>query len=287
MHFRAIRNWSLTLLTLAITFGCNNGSTPSEELLESDTSENGSVESEIPSQALLSEDRSRTTAEYIDAGMPSPERTWTGNDLARAANVLSSIYQTNPQALPKFQNDKSGEVFAKLVSAENLEFHHNASLPLPQRINDAFALLQAIGQITKLYLTAHNQGYVEGSEFVEFAGFQLRTVVVISELVDEFVPTLDANDPDYGVRMQGLEQMRSGLATVVAGSLLSLTETSVYAVEDRRRMIDYLSETLPEILPRLSSANRQETLVRLKELANDPSLQDLKPELTALQSKLK
>ena len=136
-------------------------------------------------------------------------------------------------------------------------------------------------------MTAYNQGNVGASSFIEFAGFQLRTMVVIGELVEQFVPTLDANAPDYKIRMQGLEQMRTGLATVVAGSLLTLSETSVYGVEERRRLIDYLSETLPKILPRLSSANRQETMVRLKELANDPSLQDVKPELTALQSKLK
>lgn len=117
-------------------------------------------------------------------------------------------------------------------------------------------------------------------------GSTLRSTVVMLELVDQLIPTLDKNDPTYPVRMQGLDTMRRGLATVVSGNLDTLTERSAYRVAELRRLIGCMQDTFPSIVPALPPGARAETLVRLKSFVDDPAMKDLAPDLEELRSKV-
>ena len=112
---------------------------------------------------------------------------------------------------------------------------------------------------------------------------QLHTCVVMLQLVDEFIPTLHKDDPTYAVRMQGLEQMKKGLATVVAGCIQSLRERDAYRDSELKRLIGYLVETLPVIYPNLPEGTRQEIPIRLQAIAKDPEMRGLIPELGQLR----
>ena len=97
-------------------------------------------------------------------------------------------------------------------------------------------------------------------------GAFLRFLVVELELVDEFAPTLDKEDPTYAVRMQGLEQMKLGLAQMVTGLLVTLTERDRYRSSELVRLLGYMQETLPVIAPHLPAATRAGTVVRLQQM---------------------
>ncbi|HEX5443592.1 MAG TPA: hypothetical protein VFW87_07175, partial [Pirellulales bacterium] len=52
------------------------------------------------------------------------------------------------------------------------------------------------------------------------------------------------------------------------------------------RLIGYMQKTLPTIVPALPAASRAETLVRLKNLVDDPEMKDLRADLEELRSKI-
>ena len=108
---------------------------------------------------------------------------------------------------------------------------------------------------------------------------------VYAELTEEFLPTLNKNDPTYPTRMQGLTGAKQDFATMVAGSLLALTEKR-YRIEDRVRLLGYLEETLPAIVPQLLPGSRAETLNRIEKLIEDPSLRELHPAVRRLLGRL-
>ena len=116
--------------------------------------------------------------------------------------------------------------------------------------------MQSSNQIQKLYLAAFSQHAAGASELVELAGAQLRLCVVLIALVNEFLPTLDKDDPAYSVRVDGLKQMKAGLASVVAGSLQTLTESHAYRPSELRRLFGFLERSLPDILPELPDGSR-------------------------------
>jgi hypothetical protein len=107
------------------------------------------------------------------------------------------------------------------------------------------------------------------------------------DLVDEFLPTIKKDDPNYQIRMQGLDQMKRGLASVVAGGLQTLTERESYRDSELVRLAGYMQETFPRIVPSLPPGTRTETLLRLERMQEDPALKNLQPELRGLHSKVK
>jgi len=214
--------------------------------------------------------------------VPAADRAWAGADMARAALSLSKIVQSDATQLPRYKSSQSGAIFARLTAAENLELFRNTSLPIEQRLPDALKYMESCNSICKLYLAAFNQQAVGDSELIELLGSQLRLVKVMFELVGEFLPTIDKNDPSYQVRMNGLAQMKSGMAMVVAGSLETLTESHAFRTSERKRLVGYMEETFPAILPELTKESCAEALVRIREYATDPEMKDLQPELDQL-----
>ena len=53
------------------------------------------------------------------------------------------------------------------------------------------------------------------------------------------------------------------------------------------RLVDYMKDTFPLIIPKLSSDASAECLRRLEDMQDDPVLQDLQPGLGELQLRVK
>jgi hypothetical protein len=240
-----------------------------------------------PADPKASVDESLTSEEYLRLGLPAQDREWSGDDMARAAKTLESLAQKGYRQLPRYKSERSGEVFARLTSPQNLDGFKNRTLPLEARFPESLNYLQGSNAVLKLYLAGYLKKEVRDTELIELVGALLRTTAVMLELVDEFLPTIKKDDPTYQVRMQGLDQMRRGLASIVAGSLKTLTERESYRASELVKLVGYMQETMPVIVPRLPPGARTETLLRLEKMQEDPALKDLQPGLRELFSKVK
>jgi hypothetical protein len=230
----------------------------------------------------VNDERSLTLEEYIEAGLPAHNRVWSGTDMARAAKALAEIAGEDYGRLPRYRGERSGAAFDRLTSVENLEPYGNLDLPIAQRLPDALNHLQSTNQLLLLYVNAINQQGFGGGELVEIMGSILRMTALIFDLTDEFLPTLDKNDPSYPTRLKGLAQMRGGASTTISGCITSLTESPAYSTAELKRLIGYLRETLPDLLPRLDPESALEIQVRLQSFTKDDDLAHLKPDLDAL-----
>ena len=282
MNNRLMRCGLLILISLAVLVGGN----PSAKCYRP-ADQQGGQKSNAPADPKAPRDESLTSEEYIRLGLAAPSREWSGNDLAEAEKVLASLTQKGYRQLPRYQSERSGEVFARLTSPQNLDLFRNRSLPLDARLPQSLSYLQAGNQIFKLYLSAFLKKEARDSELVELMGAQFRATVVVLELVDEFLPTIKKDDPKYEVRMQGLEQMKRGLASIVAGGLQTITERESYRSSELARLVGYMQETFPLIVPRLPSDAGAETLIRLEKMQADSAMKDLQPVLRELHLKVK
>jgi hypothetical protein len=228
-------------------------------------------------------DESLPADQYIPLGLPAYDRPWTGQDMTVAAGKLQTLAATAPQQLPRRKSAKSGAMFDRITGRDNLAFFRSQSLPLSARLPQAMEYLQSLNAILKTYLAAMQAGKVSGGELVDLLAAELSVVQVALELVDEFVPTLSKDDPKYPVRMAGLERMRQGLATMVSGTLTALTESRVYDVDSRSRLLARSIETFPGIVPKLTAPSRAEVRRRLDELVDDPSVRELRAQVIELR----
>lgn len=275
--------WFFVAVYLVFAPGCTKEPAPQAppdpvNSAPTDSAINNSPQSDVRPPA----DKSLPLEKYIEAGLPAHDRNWSGGDMTRAATILMAIAQTDMGHLPRYRSQLSGAAFERLTANENLDMYRDRRLPLEQRLPDALSFMQSGNQILSLYLAAFGQQAVGDSELVELAGAQLRLSVVMIALVNEFLPTLDKDDPTYPVRMNGLRQMKGGLATIVAGSLQTLTESHAYRTSELKRLVGYMQRTFPDILPELPEGSRTEFVVRLRSFSDDPRMQHLNPELDQL-----
>lgn len=276
-HHRFVVVW-LILLT-----SCNDTSTSSPTTSDANSAPGKSKSSNTARADIRPpKDESLYLDDYIVMGVPDEADTWSGIEMKQAKAALFRISLQESSHLPRYQSDKSGELFERLTADENLDMYRNLSLSIDQRIPDALDYLQSSSKILGLYLEAFDQHAVGGSEIVELRGASLRLSVIIMKLFNEFLPTIDKGDPTYLVRMNGLKKMRHGTALMVEDHLRVLAESQLYHTSDLKRMVGYLQSTLPEILPELSKADRSKILNRLRSLRDESKLQYLKTELGAL-----
>jgi len=232
-------------------------------------------------------DESLTSEEYMRLGLPAHDREWVAEDMAKAEKVLTALAQTGYRQLPRYRSERSGEVFARLVSTQNHDAFKNQSLPFEIRFPLALNYFQASNQVFARYVAGFIGKEVPGSDVVELMGNQLRTTAILLDLADEFVPRIKKDDPQYQVRMEGLDQMRRGLASIISGGLQTLTEKESYRSSDLVRLVGYMLDTYAQIVPRLPPGARTETLLRLEAMQADPALQHLQPGLRELYVKVK
>ncbi|MBX9668098.1 MAG: hypothetical protein K2X93_10790 [Candidatus Obscuribacterales bacterium] len=206
--------------------------------------------------------------------------------MVTASKKLAEIAEDSYEKLPRYQSKQSGEFFKRITSPENLNMLKSRTLPLDARLGQALNFMNGGGETLKVYLFGFINNKIGADEIIELMGLQLRTVVVLLELVDELTVTIKKDDPTYETRMQGLDRMKSGLATVVAGTVQSLSERQSYKTSELVRLVDYMKETFPTIVTRLAPGVQQETLVKLESLKNDPAMKDLQPGLTELYTRV-
>jgi hypothetical protein len=273
----------LLMLTVIATWGCGNPSGQTTPSPSKSPEPSGEVNQASPQRES---DQSLKTEEYVRLGLPAPHKVWSGADMIKANNLLASIARENSARLPSYQSPRSGAVFARLTSTESLPSFTNRDVPVQTRLGQALDYCDGLKEILKTYTAAFLSKEVTDAEVVELTGAFLRCLVVELDLVDEFVLTLDKSDPKYVIRMQGLETMKLGLAQIVSGLLVTLTERDRYRDSELVRLVAYMQETLPAVAQRMSPAARTETVARLQQMQEDPKMKHLQPGLRELLGKV-
>ena len=270
-----------SLLLVCLVNGCSGnqplGEGQPDKLPGRDTKPGKNPEA-VPADQSLGDDK------YIEMGMPAHDRDWNGADMAKAARVLSLLDEKTPGCLPRYRSERSGSTFARIVTTENHSFAQNRTLPIQTRFGDFNDYMESTNRILKTYLAAFLKKDMGDSELVELFGAQMRNTVVLFGLLDEFIPTLRNDDPTYQVRMKAVEKMKHGLSIFVSGGFQTLTERNSYRASELTKLVGYMKKTYPAIVPRLTPASRSEVLTRLREMAADDALKDLRPDLEELQA---
>jgi hypothetical protein len=289
------RTW-IVLGLFSFAVGCEQTSStvpPKEKLPDSDVKQTSGPSRDDSPQKVLNddlEDRSLTTDEYVKLGLPKCDRAWSSADMSRAATVLTKIAKRDPRELPRYESTKSGKVFARITSDENLDSIRKKSWPVSVRTGFALQYLHAAASIGKLYGAAAIEQKAASEETTEILGLTLRIAVVLKDLSDEVLPTLDQNDPTYAVRVKGLKQMTAGLGPVLQGLMTQALTTKKLKPETRTRMLEYLDKTLPTLVKVLPTKAREDVRVKLKTLSERPEFaehqQDFQPLLEKISQSL-
>lgn len=231
----------------------------------------------------IAPDHSLSVDEYISRGVPDPSKIWTPGDYEKSSAVMQSIAAEDTTRLPRYRSSSSGKLFSRIVSLENLEQLDNPSLPVIQRLQTAIEFVPGLRSHLLIYQQQADNGWSFDNEVVEISGVMLVSARSLFALADEFFATLPENDPKMAVRKQGFEQMRSGVVQIVSGALTMLRETHFYRNEARYRMAVHITAELPKLYKRLPHSAQQDILVKLSQLSESETEQNIKTVLNDLK----
>ena len=212
------------------------------------------------------------TADFLDRGVPSPDRPWSAKDYSAATGALRGL---KADAYPLLGDPKSGPVFARFVADDNLAFIRDAEMPLDTRLPESVDALGQSRSLAGLYLEAFQHGAPLGPETLALFGFLFTEAASVLDLADAFILTLDPKDPKYPVRMQGAARVVNGIGEMADGAVITLGEKKAYALADLRSFTDGIRGSVPKLVARLDAEHRQEIvdkLTRARDAEADPGL---------------
>jgi hypothetical protein len=227
-------------------------------------------------------DESMLEKDYVALGIPPYDRPWDAKDMDVAASKLQLIGAADLDQLPRLNSNRSGLVFARIVSRENLNYLRSHSQPVTFRLTQANAYGESLNKILRAYLPTQATEKPDSDEVIELLGAELRITQVELELVDEFASAIPKDDAKYSVRMKGLAKARMGITEMLWGTVTALTDEKVFSIPARSRLLMYCRETFPSIMPRLTAISQHQIIRRLADIADDPEFNNLNPQLSSL-----
>lgn len=165
-------------------------------------------------------DRSLRIEAYVQAGIPAPDRQWSGKDYQVAAAILRQISTPNFSRLPRVDSPASGQLFSRSVAPGNLDILRSSTLPLDARLSSFQELHKGFMPIMLLYVnTMITKRQSFDAEVVQLSLFMLDYTDVSISLVEEFLSTLPVDDERHDPNHPGKQKIREGLATSIDGAL--------------------------------------------------------------------
>jgi len=231
-------------------------------------------------------DHSLDAEAYVENGVPAPDRPWSGDDYARAANALKELAAKDPTQLPRRGASRSGALFARLSSPANIDDLDRGSLPADLKLQMEVPILTGQGQLLTAYANATSKGGRYGPELADLLVNVFHSVTTIAKFFPLLEKQVAGAGADREKREDGLRRMRDAMAQMTMGAMQSLTEKKVYEDADRVRIAASLRVELPKIVSVLSSLTQKEVRRRVHELAGGETSQEVKEQLVALDEAL-
>jgi len=225
------------------------------------------------------DDRSLTPDEYLKMGMPSPDRMWSPLDYGQASKVLKTLIDKDPCQLPRYESGRSGKMFDRIRSPENLAISQDQNLQVETRMSLTFSYLENLSPILQIYLTEAEHGKNFDAEIVEIMGLMLEISQKSQPLAAQFMASLPKDDPQLSVRQAGFEKMKAGTITTFTGAIDSVEEVHFYRAPARVRLCEYLQETLPQAMRNFPPSVQKELSIRLEKMSENESDENVKKAL--------
>lgn len=271
--------WSVSFAVMLLTIGCSpappatpGGSKSTESTATKPAATANEVSKGDQSDANPAEapDLSLTEVKYIELGMPSAGHAWSGSEVSRAAKVLSEVAKRDASQLPRFGSTKSGKVFARITSDENLQSLGDKSLPVTVRLGYALQHLYSTTAISKLYAAAAAEKKTGSDEATEILGQTLRIADALKDLSDEIAPKVEKKDGMAAIAAKSLKEAKSALGPIVQTAITQTLASKTMKPETRERVLKHLDQSLPGLIKVLPPPVRTELLTQLKALSDKP-----------------
>lgn len=161
------KNLLLTLLLFAFSYSCTN-----------------------PDRT----DHSLSLEEYKELGMPDHSKVWGMQDYSDAFYVLNTLKYKNTKALPVRESERSGELFSRMISIDNLSFLQDESLPLHAKADRIKWFVNTLMELKVAYTTIGTEKQYYVKELMDIDIFRVSVAHKMLDLGKQINESKDPSD---------------------------------------------------------------------------------------------
>lgn len=127
-------------------------------------------------------DHSLSLEEYQELGIPDYNRVWNMEDYSNAFFVLNTLKFTNTKALPSRDSEKSGVLFSRMISLENLSFLQDETLPLWARADMIKWFVNTLMELKVVYTVVGTERQYYTPELMDIDIFRVSVAHLMLDL---------------------------------------------------------------------------------------------------------
>ncbi len=214
-------------------------------------------------------DYSLSLDEYAKMGMPSVDKAWDSEDFLYANDVLSKMKWGNPGGLPKKDSKKSGALFTKLISLENLTFLKVDTLALNEKALLLMNYLQIYENWRYIYTDVRLKVQYHHRELIDIQLFGLSII----ELMLDYADKIQKSDDPVDIYMRtGDQSIRKMYIDYLLVTLEIQKDMSPYMKEDMERMGDSVSASVLKNKDWMDSSNKSKIIEELQIVIDSDSI---------------
>jgi hypothetical protein len=225
---------------------------------------------------FLTRDHSLKPDDYIKLGMPDNKKNWTNDDYVAANITLSSLKMNDPLSLPRKNSRKSGEVFERLVSTENLNFIYDTVFSLRAKAYFIQYYPRFQTEIEQMYTIDYKGKPYYSEELIDLHIFGLHIQDKMLELgwiIDK------SEDPDTEGLKGGMQSVQYNYMKLIPRLLDVLLESDTYPSDGLERLSFAITESLSQNMGWMNSQNKDSIVTALKNTVEKSSTEAIKENL--------
>jgi len=124
-------------------------------------------------QESIIQDNSIHIDTYNEIALPGINKTWDAKDYFEIAGMATGLAEKDRSLLPRFQSERSGKLFSKIISEDNFRTLYEEGLPLEDRYSELIEYYKALGMIISCYVSNGDNNYFD-NEIVSILGLYIK-----------------------------------------------------------------------------------------------------------------
>lgn len=178
---------------------------------------------------------------YQTLGMPSHKKIWTNDDYVACNITLSSLKMNDPLSLPRMSSRKSGDLFRRMVSTDNLDFIHDNDQTLRTRAYTIQYFTRFQTEMEQMYTIEYKGKMYYSEELLELDIFGL---FIHDRMLELAMIINNSDDPEVEGLRDGMGAVKFNYMKLIPRLLDKLEKTDQFTESDRLRLVKAISTSI-------------------------------------------
>lgn len=208
-------------------------------------------------------------------GIPDCNKIWSGKEYGKAYSVLMNVKNNQPYKLPRKGSKKSGEVFDRLISRENMSFIKNDSIPLHIRAEVILRFLGTYDNIVDIYSNILMKKQYYTPELVETYLFGLdimQEMLTLGEKINQ------STDPDDVAFQEGFPAIQNYYISMLKKDLKIQLNSTEYSPKELETLCDGISASVKKNVNWLNQEQKKELIDDMQTVVDSTSSEKISTE---------